>query len=134
MRLLAIIATVTLAGCNDVPHVWSESNIRDMAGDEAEAIVSDRESSMQAKLEAMEGRIKALEDANVDLAVRAANARNFSEKIADQVANNARVQNQNSVKDMTARGACGYRRVNDPRYPNSVIQEPIQCTESDLTR
>lgn len=96
-----------------------------------------RQSDIDESRQATELRLLNLEARVSDLEAELAEARRISQEndnaigaIARQVANNADIANDNAVRDMTRRGACGQRLV---QVAEGVIRnENIPCTRADL--
>lgn len=128
-----MIPLALLAGCSDLPQARTESEIREIA----RTVGRDDIAKLQLKIVELEGEIRKLradnefQDKYIDLALDGAEA------TAKQVSENARIANENTVKDMTARGACGTRpvyRYADNGQLTSITNEKIPCTLKDLRR
>lgn len=116
----ALLATV-LAGCNeDPPKLRTQAEIQDIAEDVAED-----------KMSALRAEIAELRDKLDELEADQKSTSSQTDAVAAQVARNAEIANQNAIRAMTARGACGteWRQVG-----GGWLQTNKQCTLADLSK
>lgn len=106
-----------LASCNPIVR---ESDLDDYATrDEMDA----RLSELEWRVEDLESQLATARQADLDNAASTAGLRNLLNRNADAA-------NENSVRAMTARGACGQRLV---QVAEGIIRnENIPCTVDDL--
>lgn len=108
--------------------VWAWSNHEKLQSEREERIFAiqkaeTRNEDLKTRVLALERELlSAKETANI--AVSAVSA------VSDRVSNNAKVANENAVRDMTRRGACGTKLVQDA--PGVYRSENIPCTAKDL--
>lgn len=67
-----------------------------------------------------------------DLEKRVAYLESLSNSLSDQVAHNAKVANENALKDMTKAGACGTEYV--PAGNGGYVLANKQCTVKDMKK
>lgn len=132
MKLAAIaIFALTLTACSQINETEQKAII---ARDVAEK-ASNKAYGNEARIIELE-RKQAMLDRDVDSLRELALANSDStDHLRNTVNNNAKVNNENAVRDMTRRGACGYRDVYPPRRGEDggwIISERIPCTEKDL--
>lgn len=126
MRLSAIIlASLAIAGCDGRPATHG-----DLRSEESDRI--DADARLETQIDALRSEVADLRrdleyaEQDIDRASRVADA------VADQAAHNAKVANENAVKQMTAEGRCGTRLVQVS--PGVIRNEKIPCTVADLRR
>lgn len=123
----AFAAIAGLSACNPPAR---QSDIAELRAENVKlrrevALLRDDMAEMNGRLEA----VKSFASASAKIAL----------DVGDQVNNNARVANENAIKEMTRRGACGTRLVrlwSDETPPRQIgiRNEVIPCTEKDLRR
>lgn len=121
-----LVPIVFLLGACDSGEQWIG---RDEAMDIADNVSVDNDAALLARIEELEERVDAIDaEAKTTAAV--------TDAVAEQVSANAKIANENALRDMTRRGACGYRTVRPQPTPGVVtpvvISEPIPCTAEDL--
>lgn len=128
VRTATLIPLVLLAGCSDPPRPRTESEIRELA-----------RNAVQYETSRLEARINQLETELIDLrATDAIHAKaiesgvNYTLDVSRQVNNNARIANENALREMTAKGACGKDWWQDSNgvwnYRNK------ECTRKDFSK
>ena len=126
---LALTGNIALGGCSEGEAYVTRDEAADIADEAVDA------SGFEARIAELETR---LEEAETDInGVRDLGLENASnaESLATTVSGNARISNENALRDMTRRGACGYRQFNPPKPVEGggfILSEPIPCTEADL--
>lgn len=65
--LVALVALAFCAGCDDVPHAWSESEIQAIAEDVADDGAYEMVAGVSERIDEMESRIEDLERENSQL-------------------------------------------------------------------
>lgn len=120
MRGLAFLLLLALAGCGDAKKMWRESEIQEIAGNAADAEATMRRNQEQAlwtRVEAMEARLKAVEEKTGFQEAYAAAISKDLDTVADQVSGNAKVANENALAEMNRRNAC---------YPRKCTMKDLQ--------
>jgi len=117
----AFAAYALLTGC-DYPRAWSKSDIQGMIVD-AEQPVMRRNIEQDAKIADLERKVNMLET-KLDI------VDGERESLRKTVNNNADIANDNAIRAMTSRGACGTERVDYPDGSWSFRNR--QCTKADL--
>jgi len=132
-----VMAVALLAGCGQsAPRTFT-------AGDADRLEVADvnsrnainRVNALESRVSDLNAKLEEMRALNHLLASRVESTDRFNERLSDQVVKNANVANSNAVRDMTRRGACGVRWVQNPNpgYGQPVVRsENIPCTEKDL--
>lgn len=123
---LASLTVLALAGCGDFPRARSEAEIKELA----RSVAADERLQITARMDDLESRLlKAEEDARRARDLGMENAAN-ADRFIDTFNRNVKIDNEASVRAMTARGACGqeiyYDDYNTPRSRNKA------CTLKDL--
>lgn len=119
----AVLLAFLLAGCDDLPRARSESEIRVIARDEADA-------AQQRVIAQLEERIAELEKQVRDDRAFTVSTYNELVGLRGTFNRNVEISNREKVDAMTARGACGTRLVNLPN--GGFYNERVKCTEKDL--
>lgn len=132
--LVVLAASFCLSGCEDIPRARSERAIRDIAAD----VAAERDGPLIREIEDLELRLSTMESENLLLRKRVAGTADLADAVADQVAHNAKVNNDNALKEMTRRGACGTKTVHPEPVPGVITPvvrlENIPCTKADLIK
>lgn len=131
MKRLALL--LLLAGCSDQNKLWRESEIHDIAEDAA----VDSTAELASRVAELEDQVERQQKYIDTVSGAATAALNANMSVAKQVDENARVANENALREMNRRGACGYRSVN--RYNEAgqiiaIVNEKIPCTMNDLQK
>lgn len=134
VRTAALIAVLMLSGCNDMPQARTENEIREIAKSTPRADIA----VLQSDVADLRLEINQLKAENAKRAKAISDSFEYTESIAQQVSGNAQAANENALKDMTRRGACGYRTVRrkegEPLTNPIISAEPIPCTLQDLQK
>ena len=101
LRGVLIASAVLLAGCEQ--KTWTRAEIADIAEDQADARVA----SAESRISDLEDEISELKSQSATQVRIAEDTAATARATAETVAFNARVNNENTLKDATARGACG---------------------------
>lgn len=109
---------LTLVACEQ--KTWTRDEIADIADDSIDA------SEANARIADLEDRINILETELKLASRRADTALDVGEAIQDQVNRNARIANENVLKDATAAGACGYSHF--ATADGGSVWRPNECT------
>lgn len=117
-----LVLPLLLAGCDNLPQARTETEIREIAREEAD-FAGD-------KVIALEARIAALEESAIRDRAFMVETYNAHESLRKTFNGNVDQTNREKVANMTARGACGTRLVNLPN--GGYYNERIECTEKDL--
>ena len=126
MRAAAIAACLMLSACGNSggKAMWSRDEIADIAGDSVDA------SEASGRLDDVEARLTEIEER---LGTQEALTKIVSDDLDSTnkvLSKNARIANENALKDMTRRGACGRHSV---QYPSGAISwENKECTLDDM--
>ena len=132
MKLALPLALAFLAGCGEGKQFVTRDEAADIADDSVDA------SGLEGRIADLEGRVQELENETGRVRESVELTRDIAASTADQVSHNARVANENALKEMTRRGACGYRTVRPEPTPGAVtpviISQPIPCTMDDLAK
>lgn len=127
----AAIICLLLTGCDDFPRARSESEIREIA----RTVGRDDIARLQMKIVDLETEIRDLKADNEWQDKWISKTLDGAADLEKRVNKNASISNQNAVKEMTRRGACGRR----PRYSydaegnlSSIVTENTPCTINDL--
>lgn len=128
-----IIAAIMLllSACDDMPSARSKSEIREIAAQAPRQDIA----ILQSQIVELKGEIAQLKSDNEFQAKWINRAVNGSAELERHVNANAKVANENALKDMTRRGACGTRRESiwneDGSFAGSQTVK-IECTLNDL--
>lgn len=101
LRTAVVASAILLAGCEQ--KTWTRSEITDIAEDQADGSatrVASRVDDLETRVDELESRLGMQAAAQAAVADKAAN-------IAARVDNNARIANDNILRDATAAGDCG---------------------------
>ncbi len=122
-----LCACLIVAGCGDsAPKTWSRDEIADIAGDTYD------DTALLAKLQDMETRVAELERKAAFQEAYAEAISKDLDSVSGQVSRNAKVANDNALRDMTNAGACGRERVD---YPDgSWTLRNRECTLKDMRK
>lgn len=120
--LLSLTACDPLVRQSDLDNMRAEMDRVNQA--ELSALKESR-NALQERVELLEGQAKVND-------LRAKEALATTDAVAEQVSNNARVANENAVKDMTARGACGREQILDEEV--GFVWRNKECTINDLKK
>lgn len=127
----AVIICLLLTGCDDFPRARSESEIREIS----RTVGRDDIAQLQVKIIELESEIRDLKADNEWQDKWISKTLDGAADLEKRVNRNADISNQNAVKEMTRRGACGTR----PKYNyredgavSSMVIEKIPCTIDDL--
>lgn len=121
MKYWGIVFLFLVAACSDPPRMRTNAEMQDIAADEAE----DQIAPLRYRIDELERRLNEIENDQKATASQ-------TEAIADQVSHNAKVANDNALKDMTRLGACGKEwRQNDF---GQWFQANKKCTEKDFIK
>lgn len=101
-------------------HTWTRDEIADIADDSIDT------SEATSRIAALEDRVSELETELKLASISAEIAREDNAAIQDQVNKNARIANDNVLKDATAAGACGYSQFATPN--GGLAWRPNECT------
>lgn len=133
MRKIALLALL-LTGCDSMPQAWSEAEIRAMAREE-HRVANER---LLARIKELEADIAATKQTAEIAGMQARLSDMEADGLRKTLNHNANVANSNTLKDMTAAGACGqraiYRQENEPPSVPAVRFEKIPCTKADLKK
>lgn len=132
MKRIGILLLITLTGCN--PLVREDELEAAKAETRIQAdrlnVALQRIGQLERRVDAQGKYIDAISDGTTA-------ALNRSINLSEQIDNNAKIANENAVKEMNRRGACGSR----PRYNyapagtiSSIVNEKILCTLKDLQK
>ncbi len=129
----AVLLLLALAGCSDQNKLWRESEIHDIAEDAS----ADAVAGLESRIAELEQRTEA-QGEYIDAVSRGTTAAlNSGLSLSKQIEQNAAVANENAVKDMTRRAACGRRPktyYNDDGSVRYYGLENIPCTINDLNK
>lgn len=118
------LALLLLAGCNDGAQFVTRDQAIDIADDAVDASeLSARIEDLEAQVADLERQINGVRRLGLENAGNTANLR-------ETVNHNAQAANNNSARDMTARGGCGYNVI---QAGQGVIYQPKPCTAADLS-
>lgn len=121
----AFAASFLVSGCKQQIQRDEVEQIAERHSDVALTEALNEIARLERKLEAIEPRIVYLES------IEKINSKAI-DGVSAQVSNNAKVANDNALKDMTAAGACGKDRVDFPDGSWTVRNR--QCTLKDMRR
>lgn len=122
VRATALALALFAAGCDDPARMRTEAEIADIADD----VAADHVASAEARIAELEARIANLEDRlEAESGVNRALS-SYVRAVDDTVANNARIANEKTLREATARGECGTELVQTS--PGSWYNRPIPCT------
>lgn len=129
----AALICLLLAGCSDQKQLWRESEIQDIAEDAAQ----DSNAALMARIDSLEEKVALLEGETTVAKVTAQVTAKAHDSLVETFNSNVKKDNDEAVREMTQRGACGTR----PRYTyapdgtlSSVVNEKIPCTLNDLSK
>lgn len=94
-----------------------------------------RVDALESRVADLDAKLEEMRALNHLLARRVETTDRVNSSLSEQVSKNANVANANAVRDMTRRGACGMRWVQNNNPQNGgprVYSENIPCTEKDL--
>ena len=123
-----IPAISTLSACGDFPRARTESEIRDMAEDEADAIASRKADS--SRVDELEERVEKLEERLRLTSASLDEARSNHESLRNTFNGNVDIENRSRAREMTRRGACGQEV--EQVSGGGVIVRNKECTVNDL--
>lgn len=126
VRTAAIAALVLLAGCGNAGRLYSESEIHDMAADEA----SEQVAPLIARIDELETKLSDLDEAQGKTRDFALSIYDAHESMRKTFNRNVALDNERAVAAMTARGACGQEWAQTEAGQSYVKNKA--CTTKDL--
>jgi len=129
----AALICLLLTGCDDIPGLKSKTEIREIAQTAPRNDVA----ALQTRLAALEYKVAELEGETTVAKVTAQVTAEAHDSLVKTFNSNVQKDNDEAVRNMTRRGACGTR----PKYTynaegqlSSVVNENIPCTIDDLAK
>lgn len=132
MKRTAALVLLTLAACDDIPQARTESEIRNLAEDVADDVAADYSSELSGRIDELEAKVADMENELNRQGRYSAAISNDLTSTQRVVSTNARIENEEAVRRMTERGACGTRLVQPS--PGVWVNERIPCTLDDLRK
>lgn len=133
MKRIGILFLLALTGCDDIPGPKSKTEIRQIA----KTVPRDDITALQIRLANLEHKLAKLEGDTTTAKITAQVTAEAHDSLVKTFNSNVQKDNDEAVRDMTQRGACGYR----PRYTynangdlSSIVNEKIPCTLADLRK
>lgn len=121
-------AFAVLSGCGDFPRARTESEIRDIAEDEADAIASHKADS--SRVDELEERVEKLEERLRLTSASLDEARSNHTALLNTFNGNVDIENKARAREMTRRGACGQEV--QQIAGGAAIYRNRECTVDDL--
>ncbi len=126
MKRLALL--LLLAGCDDMPQARTEAEIREIS----KTAARDDIAMLQARMADLENRLELVEGEAKVAKVTAEVTASAHDSLVNTFNSNVRKDNEDAVRDMTRRGACGREWLQDEN--GNYFQTNKACTMADLKK
>jgi outer membrane murein-binding lipoprotein Lpp len=128
MKRLAILSFALLAGCDDMPRARTEAEITEISQRASRSRIIE----LEAQIINLESRLAIVEGEARVAKVTAEVTANAHDSLVKTFNSNVNKDNEDAVKDMTRRGACGRQWLQDDN--GNYFQTNKACTMADLKK